>query len=141
MSTGMATIEEISEAVDAARRAGVKNWSCWKCTSAYPAAPSDCHLKTIEDMKDRFQCPVGLSDRTQGIGVPAASVAWEPCLVEKHFTLDPRQAAWMRIFSGTTGLKLLVTEITGISGRGRGALWQVTSRKCGKVFPLHLCPG
>ncbi len=116
MSTGMATIEEISEAVDAARRAGVKELVLLKCTSAYPAAPSDCHLKTIEDMKERFQCPVGLSDHTQGIGVPLASVAWEPCLVEKHFTLDRKAGGVDADFSlEPPELKLLVTEITRAS--------------------------
>ena len=88
MSTGMATREEIGEAVEAARRAGATQIALLKCTSGYPASPDEMHLHTIPDMVDAFQVPVGLSDHTLGISVPVAAVALGACIIEKHFCLS-----------------------------------------------------
>ncbi len=88
MSTGMATHEEIEEAVTAARNAGAKDIALLKCTSAYPAPPDEMNLKTITDMSERFKVPIGLSDHTLGIAVPVAAVALGACIIEKHFTLS-----------------------------------------------------
>lgn len=88
MSTGMATIAEISEAVTTAKENGCTNLALLKCTSAYPASPSDINLMTIPHMRDLFQCEVGLSDHTLGLGVAIASVALGASIIEKHFTLD-----------------------------------------------------
>jgi N-acetylneuraminate synthase len=88
MSTGMATMEEISDAVQAARSVGVSQVALLKCTSAYPAAPGEMNLKTIPDMVRKFKVPVGLSDHTMGIAVPVAAVALGACIIEKHFTLS-----------------------------------------------------
>jgi N-acetylneuraminate synthase len=88
MSTGMATIKEIEEAVQSARDAGVTQIALLKCTSAYPAPPEEMNLLTIPDMMDKFQVPVGLSDHTLGIAVPVAAVALGACIIEKHFTLS-----------------------------------------------------
>ena len=88
MSTGMATHEEIAEAVGAARRAGAAQIALLKCTSAYPAPPESMNLRTIPQLADRFGVPVGLSDHTLGIAVPAVAVALGACIVEKHFTLS-----------------------------------------------------
>jgi N-acetylneuraminate synthase len=88
MSTGMATLEEIGESVEAARRAGAKEIALLKCTSAYPAAPEEMNLRTIPDLQSRFQVPVGLSDHTMGIAVPVAAVSLGACIVEKHLTLS-----------------------------------------------------
>lgn len=87
VSTGMATREEISEAVVAARSAGARDIVLLKCTSAYPAEPDDMNLLTIAELASTFGVPVGLSDHTLGIGVPIAAVALGACAVEKHFTL------------------------------------------------------
>jgi N-acetylneuraminate synthase len=87
ISTGMATAEEIQEAVETARSAGCRSPILLKCTSAYPAMPEDAHLMTIPDMQNRFSCPVGLSDHTLGIEVPLVSVAFGAVFIEKHFTL------------------------------------------------------
>jgi pseudaminic acid synthase len=86
MSTGMATLAEIDEAVDAAREGGCKEIALLKCTSAYPAKPEDMNLNTIPHMAEAFGVPVGLSDHTLGIAVPVAAVALGACIVEKHFT-------------------------------------------------------
>ena len=88
MSTGMATIEEIEEAVAAARAAGAQQIALLKCTSAYPAAPSEMNLRTIPELARRFDVPVGLSDHTMGIEVPVAAVALGACILEKHLTLS-----------------------------------------------------
>ncbi len=87
MSTGMATIEEIEEALTAARAAGAQQIALLKCTSAYPAAPAEMNLRTIPEMARRFDVPVGLSDHTMGIEVPVAAVALGACILEKHLTL------------------------------------------------------
>jgi len=86
MSTGMATFEEIKEAVDAAKNAGAKDIALLKCTSAYPAPPEDMNLNTIRDLREKFQVPVGLSDHTLGSHIPVAAVALGACIIEKHLT-------------------------------------------------------
>ena len=88
ISTGMASIAEIAEAVDAARSAGCEDLVLLKCTSTYPASPENSNLLTIPHMRDLFQCEVGLSDHTLGIGVATAAVALGATVIEKHFTLS-----------------------------------------------------
>ena len=88
ISTGMATLAEIDEAVQAAKKAGASQIALLKCTSAYPAPPEEMNLRTIPDLVKKFGVPVGLSDHTMGIAVPVAVVALGACIVEKHFTLS-----------------------------------------------------
>lgn len=88
ISTGMATLGEIEEAVQAARNAGATQIALLKCTSAYPAPPEEMHLRTIPHLAEAFGVPVGLSDHTLGISVPVASVTLGACIIEKHFTLS-----------------------------------------------------
>jgi pseudaminic acid synthase len=88
ISTGMATVEEIEEAVQAAREAGAEQIALLKCTSAYPARAEEMNLRTIPEMAQRFGVPVGLSDHSMGIAVPVAAVALGACIVEKHLTLS-----------------------------------------------------
>jgi N-acetylneuraminate synthase len=88
ISTGMATLGEIEEAVQVARRAGATQIALLKCTSAYPALPEEMNLRTIPHLAEAFGVPVGLSDHTLGIAVPVAAVALGACIVEKHFTLS-----------------------------------------------------
>lgn len=88
MSTGMATKEELEESVQTIKGNGCNDIILLKCTSAYPADPKDINLKTILDLKERFDVQVGLSDHTLGIGVSLASVALGATVIEKHFTLS-----------------------------------------------------
>jgi pseudaminic acid synthase len=88
LSTGMATIEEIEEAVWTAREAGARQIALLRCTSAYPAAASEMNLRTIPELARRFDVPVGLSDHTMDIAVPVTAVALGACIIEKHFTLS-----------------------------------------------------
>ncbi|HYA61772.1 MAG TPA: pseudaminic acid synthase [Candidatus Sulfotelmatobacter sp.] len=88
MSTGMATMEEIEEAVVTARQAGATDIALLKCTSAYPAPPEEMNLRSIPELSRRFAVPTGLSDHTMGIAVPVAAVALGACIIEKHLTLS-----------------------------------------------------
>lgn len=88
MSTGMATLEEIEEAVKIAREAGATQIALLKCTSAYPAPPDEMNLRTIPELAWKFNVPVGLSDHTTGIAVPVAAVVLGACIIEKHLTLS-----------------------------------------------------
>lgn len=87
ISTGMATIAEIDDAVRTARKAGCSDLVLLKCTSTYPATPTNSNVLTIPHMRQLFNCEVGLSDHTMGIGAAAAAVAHGASVVEKHFTL------------------------------------------------------
>ncbi len=88
MSTGMATLEEITEAVAVLKDHGTQALALLKCTSAYPAVYEEMNLMTISDLSQKFGVVSGLSDHTLGIEVPIASVALGACVIEKHFTLD-----------------------------------------------------
>lgn len=99
LSTGGATLEEIAEAVDSARSAGCKDLILLKCTSAYPADPKDCNLRTLKDMSEAFEVPVGLSDHTLSLGTPVASVALGACLIEKHMVLSRKSGGVDSAFS------------------------------------------
>ncbi|MGQ0429829.1 MAG: pseudaminic acid synthase [Gammaproteobacteria bacterium] len=88
LSTGMAAVEEIDEALATLSAAGSGPVMLLKCTSAYPAPVDEMHLRTIPDMAQRFGVPIGLSDHTPGHTAAVVAVALGACLVEKHFTLS-----------------------------------------------------
>lgn len=88
MSTGVATIGEIEEAIKACRRKGNDQITLLKCTSAYPTPMEDVNLRTMVNMKETFGVPVGLSDHTLGSSVAIAAVALGATVVEKHFTIS-----------------------------------------------------
>ena len=89
LSTGMATREEIADAIAAARTAMPDvELALLKCTSSYPASPEHLHLRTIVDMAANFDLPIGLSDHTVGIVAPVTAVALGACIVEKHLCLN-----------------------------------------------------
>ena len=88
ISTGMASISELDETVQAARDAGCRDLVLLKCTSTYPATPENTNVRTIPHLRDLFGGEVGLSDHTMGIGAAVASVALGATVIEKHFTLS-----------------------------------------------------
>lgn len=111
MSTGMATLGEITEAVAAARSGGCKDIILLKCTSAYPALAKEANLKTIPHMAQTLGVQVGLSDHTMGLGVALASIAMGATVIEKHFTLARADGGVDSAFSlEPHELKELVTE-------------------------------
>jgi pseudaminic acid synthase len=88
ISTGIATLNDIEEALEACKRMGNDQITLLKCTSAYPAALEEMNLLTISDMKTRFGVNVGLSDHTMSLAAPVAAVALGARVIEKHFILD-----------------------------------------------------
>ena len=99
VSTGMATLAELEQAVNAARNAGCNNLILLKCTSSYPASPVNTNISTIPHLKTLFQTEVGLSDHTMGIGVPLASISLGATVIEKHFTLSRAEGGVDSAFS------------------------------------------
>lgn len=87
ISTGMASLGELDQAVTTARDAGCEQLVLLKCTSTYPARPENTNILTIPHLKELFGAEVGLSDHTMGLGVSVASVALGASVIEKHFTL------------------------------------------------------
>lgn len=152
MSTGMATLAEIDEAVRAARAAGAREIVLLKCTSAYPAAPAEMQLRTIPHLAAAFGLPVGLSDHTLGIAVPVAAVALGACLVEKHltlsrsrpgpdsaFSLEPQEfkamVAAIRVAEAALGeVRYELTEQETASRVFRRSLFVVADMRAGETF-------
>jgi pseudaminic acid synthase len=152
MSTGMATLAEIEDAVQAAREAGAAQIALLKCTSAYPAPPEEMNLRTIPHLSEAFQTPVGLSDHTLGIAIPIAAVALGACIVEKHFTLtrsipgpdssfslEPHEFKTMveaiRTAEKSFGsVSYVVTEREAASRLFRRSLFVVQDMKAGDIF-------
>jgi pseudaminic acid synthase len=155
MSTGMAMLTEIDEAVRAFQEAGGKQLALLKCASAYPALPEDMNLRTIPHLAEAFDLPVGISDHTLGIAVPVASVALGACIVEKHFTLsrhmvgpdsefslEPHEFKQMVEAVRTTEKALGrvhygVTQNEAKSRIFRRSLFVVTDVKAGEIFTAH----
>ena len=111
MSTGMATQAELAESVEVLRDNGCKDLILLKCTSNYPARPVDANLLTIPHLVQLFDCQVGLSDHTPGVGVSVAAVALGATVIEKHFVLDRNGGEVDAEFSlEPAELKMLVDE-------------------------------
>ncbi len=100
ISTGMANVAEIYEAIEVLKNNGCSDITILKCVSEYPADPRDINLKTIPHLQSMFpQCKVGLSDHTMGIGVSVAAVALGACVIEKHFTISRAEGGVDSAFS------------------------------------------
>ena len=111
MSTGASDLPEIEEAVNTLRDNGCTDLTLMKCTSAYPAKPDAANLQTIPRMKQLFDCKVGLSDHTMGIGVAIAAVALGADVIEKHFCLNRSAGGVDSAFSlEPQEMKMLVEE-------------------------------
>lgn len=99
LSTGMATLAELDETLRAAHEAGCRDVLLLKCTSTYPANPDDSHLHAIPHLRKLFDCEIGLSDHTMGIGAAVAAVALGATVIEKHFTLRRADGGVDSVFS------------------------------------------
>ncbi len=111
ISTGLSTISELSETVEFIRDNGCQKFILLKCTSTYPAKAENSNLLTIPHMREMFNCHVGLSDHTKGIGTAVASVSLGARVIEKHFTLSRKDGGVDSAFSiEPTELKSLVNE-------------------------------
>lgn len=111
ISTGMASLGELEQAVSVARSSGCKDLILLKCTSTYPASPANTNILTIPHLRKLFGCEVGLSDHTMGLGVALASVALGATVIEKHFTLSRADGGVDSAFSlEPSELSSLVTE-------------------------------
>lgn len=88
LSTGMSTMEEISDAFEVLRTNGTPKITILHCTTNYPTPMKDVNLRAMLTLKKQFNCPVGYSDHTKGIEVPIAAVSLGAEVIEKHFTLD-----------------------------------------------------
>jgi pseudaminic acid synthase len=99
ISTGIATLADIEEAVNACKRMGNTQIALLKCTSSYPAPLEESNLRTIPNLADTFNTVVGLSDHTLGISAPIASVALGANIIEKHFILDRKMGGPDAAFS------------------------------------------
>lgn len=111
MSTGLARLSDIDEAVRVLRENGCDDLVLLKCTSTYPATPENTNLATIPHMRDMFKCHIGLSDHTMGIGAAVAAVALGASVIEKHFTLSRADGGVDSSFSiEPAELKSLVIE-------------------------------
>lgn len=124
ISTGIATEEEIKDAVDACRRQGNNNISLLKCTSEYPAKIDDANIKAIPYLSQKFDCIAGLSDHTLGTTVPIAAVAVGARIIEKHFILNKSIGGPDSAFSlEPNEFKKMVDEIRTVeSALGSGAI-------------------
>ena len=108
LSSGMATMLEIQEAVKSARDEGCQDITVLKCTSAYPAGPEAANLRTMRDMAERFGVRPGLSDHTKGIGVACAAAAMGAKVIEKHLRLEDGGGLDAAFSITPSELKLLV---------------------------------
>ena len=123
ISTGMATLAEIDEAVRASREASCRDLILLKCTSTYPATPESSNVLTIPHLRAMFGCEVGLSDHTMGVGASVAAVAHGATVIEKHFTLKRADGGVDSAFSlEPDELRMLVVE----TERAWQSLGQVT---------------
>ncbi len=155
LSTGMATLGEIEEAMSALRQfSGEAQVALLKCSSTYPAQAEDMNLLTIPNLSDVFSVPVGLSDHTMGIEVSLAAVALGACIIEKHLTLSRSEGGPDAAFSlepeefhgmvkavrvvgkALGGVKYGFSERERISRRYRRSLFVVEDVRAGEAFTL-----
>lgn len=150
ISNGSANLAQIDECVRVAREAGCEDLTLLQCTSSYPALPEDANLKTIPNLKELFDCTVGISDHTLGIGVSIAAVALGAEVVERHFTLSRADGGVDSAFSlEPAEMRQLVDEATkaykaigkvfyGVKSqeslKGKRSLYIVEDMKAGEIL-------
>ena len=112
ISSGMASVKEIKESIQTAKKYGCKKIVLLKCTSSYPANVKELNLASIPFLRKQFNCEVGFSDHTLGIGAAVAAVSLGASVIEKHFTLEKKSGGIDEKFSlGPKEMKALVLEV------------------------------
>jgi pseudaminic acid synthase len=129
ISVGTASIGEVAAAVEAARRGGCTDLTLLACTSSYPAIPDDANLLRMPTMAQMFDCKVGLSDHTMGIGVSVAAAALGATVIEKHVTLARADGGVDSAFSlEPHELAQLVTEVdAAVRALGSASVWATSA--------------
>ena len=136
VSTGLASKIEIEEAVEALKIGGCNQFALLKCTSAYPALPENSNILTIPELRKNFDCEVGLSDHTEGIGAALAAISHGATIIEKHFTLDRNDGGVDSSFSiEPKEMKILVDEsVKAWQSLGKISYGPTESEKSGIKF-------
>lgn len=124
ISTGMATLAEIEQAVETVRAEGNQQIVLLHCVSIYPPDYDTIHLRSMTALEETFDVPVGFSDHTLGTAIPLAAIALGACMIEKHFTLDQHMEGWDHAISANPEqLKTIVEEgsniVTALGGSRR----------------------
>ncbi len=116
LSTGMASLGEIENAINVIKKSGNKQIILLHCNSIYPPKYEDINLNNIPMLRKAFDLPVGFSDHTIGTSIPLAAVALGACVIEKHFTLDKDMPGWdHKVSSDPEELSIIVKESSNIS--------------------------
>jgi N,N'-diacetyllegionaminate synthase len=127
ISTGMATLAEIEQAVSVVRAQGNDRIILLHCVSIYPPEYDSINLRNMTMLEDVFDVPVGFSDHTLGTAIPLAAIGLGACVIEKHFTLDQDMEGWDHAVSATPEqLRTIVEEGLNVF-RSRGTLDRVVS--------------
>lgn len=128
LSTGMATLAEVDQAVDLLIKKGCKEIALLHCISIYPPAYEDINLRNITMMQQAFGLPIGFSDHTIGYSIPLASVALGACIIEKHFTTNKELPGWDHTISADPQeMKIICTESANIA-KSMGTFVKVVSQ-------------
>ena len=140
VSTGMSTLEEMKEAVNAIYETGNRQLALLKCSSAYPAVSDEMNLKTIQHMKEVFDIPIGLSDHSMGSLGAVTAVALGACIIEKHFCLGREIENPDASFSMTPEeFKQMVEDVRAVErAMGKPTYGMAPSEKNNMVFRRSL---
>lgn len=139
MSTGMASLEEIQNAIDACKRVGNEDIVLLRCCSEYPAPWEDMHLGNIPDMKKRFNYPIGLSDHSEGSLGAVVGVTLGACVVEKHVMLEGVESADSKFSMNMKDFAQMVQDVRNAKIIARGPDYTLTEKeKASTVFRRSL---
>ena len=126
ISTGMGSLSEIEEAINACRRAGNHNITLLKCTSEYPAVWKDMYLGNIPDLQKRFNVPVGLSDHSPGSLGPVVGVTLGACVIEKHIKLDGIESADSAFSMSVSEFSQMIQDVKNAKLIAAGPFYNLT---------------
>ncbi len=134
ISTGMGSLEEIQDAVDACKKTGNEKIILLKCCSEYPAVWEDMHLNNIQDMKERFKLPIGLSDHSIGSLGAVAGVLLGACVIEKHIKLNNVPSADSAFSMSTNDFANMVKDVQNAKKMMQGPDYKLTNREKSQII-------